>query len=82
VAGAIAKALAMPVAERRERHVALLNEILENNVDKWQGDFLDALRSQDRSAEEIQAAMQAPTFDRPAAKKNGVVSRAASQGRA
>jgi trehalose 6-phosphate synthase len=82
VAGAIAQALAMPLDERRERHAALLNGILENNVDKWQRDFLDALRSQDRSAEEIQAAMQAPTFDRPAAKKNGVVSRAASQGRA
>ena len=81
VAGAIAQALAMPLDERRERHAALLNGILENDVDKWQGDFLDALRSQDRSAEEIKAAMQTPTFD-PAAKQNGVVPGGASQGRA
>jgi trehalose 6-phosphate synthase len=80
VAGAIAQALAMPLDERRERHAALLNGILENNVDKWQGDFLDALRSLDHSAEEIQAATQASTFDRP--KQNGVVPGAASQGRA
>jgi trehalose 6-phosphate synthase len=80
VAGAIAQALAMPLDERRERHAALLNGILENDVDKWQGDFLDALRSLDHSAEEIQAAMQASTFDRP--KQNGVVPGAASQGRA
>ena len=53
VASAIAQALAMPLDERRERHAALLHGILESNVDKWQKDFLDALRSENRAAEEI-----------------------------
>ncbi len=43
VAGAIAQALTMQREERWERHAALLHGILENNVDKWQRDFLDAL---------------------------------------
>ena len=51
VAGAIAQALAMPLDERRERHAALLHGIFENNVDKWQKDFLDALRSENRAAD-------------------------------
>jgi trehalose 6-phosphate synthase len=42
VAGAIAQALAMPLDERRERHAALLHVIIENDVNKWQKDFLDA----------------------------------------
>jgi trehalose 6-phosphate synthase len=45
VAGAIAEALAMPLDERRERHAALMRGIFENDVNKWQRDFLDALRS-------------------------------------
>ena len=44
VAGAIAQALTMPLEERRERHAALLCANLENNVNRWQMDFLDALR--------------------------------------
>jgi trehalose 6-phosphate synthase len=54
VAGAVAQALAMPREERRDRHAALLHGILENNVDKWQKDFLDALRNEVRSAECIE----------------------------
>jgi trehalose 6-phosphate synthase len=44
VAGAVAEALAMPLEERRERHAALKRGIFENDVNKWQRDFLDALR--------------------------------------
>jgi trehalose 6-phosphate synthase len=44
VAGAVAEALAMRLEERRERHAALLHGIFENDVNKWQRDFLDALR--------------------------------------
>jgi trehalose 6-phosphate synthase len=47
VAGAIVQALAMPREERRNRHAALLQAILKNDVKKWQTDFLDALRNQD-----------------------------------
>jgi hypothetical protein len=32
----------MPLDERRERHAALLHVIIENDVNKWQKDFLDA----------------------------------------
>jgi trehalose 6-phosphate synthase len=64
VAGAIAQALAMPLEERRERYSALLRGIVENNVDKWQRDFLDALRSEDRTAEEVRTAMQMSNPDR------------------
>jgi trehalose 6-phosphate synthase len=53
VAGAIAQALTMQLEERRERHAALLHGILENNVDKWQRDFLGALRNEDRTAESL-----------------------------
>ena len=81
VAAALAQALVMPLDERRERHAALMRGILENNVDKWQREFLDALRSEDRTAEEIQAAMQRSTLDRPGTKRNGIVPGAASQGR-
>jgi trehalose 6-phosphate synthase len=81
VAGAIAQALAMPLDERRERHAALIHGILENNVDKWQNDFLDALRSEDRTSEEIRAAMQMSTVDRPGARRSGIVPREAPQER-
>ena len=77
VALAIAQALTMPLEERRERHAALLRGILENNVDKWQKDFLDALRSEARPAEETRAAMRMSSLDRPAAGRNDVVPGAA-----
>ena len=47
VAGAIAQALAMPIEERRERHQALLATILDHDVDRWQREFLTALRGDD-----------------------------------
>jgi trehalose 6-phosphate synthase len=47
VAGAIAQALAMPIEERRARHQALLAAILDYDVDRWQREFLAALRGDD-----------------------------------
>jgi trehalose 6-phosphate synthase len=73
VAGAIAQALPMPLDERRERHAALMHGILENNVDKWQRDFLDALRSENRTGQEIQAAVRRSVLDRPRARRSGAI---------
>jgi trehalose-6-phosphate synthase len=63
VGGAIAQALAMPLDERRERHAALLQGILENNVNKWQRDFLDALRTEYRTAGQFRSLMRESNLD-------------------
>ena len=42
-AQAIQRALRMPLAERRERHAALLRQITEHDVHEWSRNFLDAL---------------------------------------
>jgi trehalose 6-phosphate synthase len=47
VANAIAQALIMPLEERRERHKALLAAVLAYDVDRWQRQFLAALRGGD-----------------------------------
>jgi trehalose 6-phosphate synthase len=47
VASAIAQALTMPIEERRDRHKALLAAVLDHDVDRWQRDFLTALRGED-----------------------------------
>jgi trehalose 6-phosphate synthase len=47
VAGAIAQALMMPLEERCERHQALLAAVLSYDVDRWQREFLEALRGDD-----------------------------------
>jgi trehalose 6-phosphate synthase len=39
----IQRALQMPLAERRERHAALLKRIRTNDVHWWRKEFLDAL---------------------------------------
>jgi trehalose 6-phosphate synthase len=44
VAGALARALAMPLKERRARHEALFAAICEHDVDRWQREFLAAVR--------------------------------------
>jgi trehalose 6-phosphate synthase len=44
VASAIVQALTMPLEERRERHQALLAAVLAYDVDRWQREFLAALR--------------------------------------
>jgi trehalose 6-phosphate synthase len=47
VAGAIGQALTMPLEERRARHHSLLSAISEYDVDRWQQEFLAALRGDD-----------------------------------
>ena len=42
---AIVQALAMPLAERRERHAALMTSVKAQDVEWWQGRFLDHLHS-------------------------------------
>src|ERR1019366_8153360 len=43
VAGAIARAMAMPLAERKTRHAALYAALLRNNISEWGDKFLSAL---------------------------------------
>jgi trehalose 6-phosphate synthase len=54
VAGAIMQALTMGLEERRARHQALLNVICDYDVDRWQREFLAALRGDDGDAHELQ----------------------------
>jgi trehalose 6-phosphate synthase len=44
VASALAQALVMPLEERRARHEALYAKVCEYDVNRWQRDFLTALR--------------------------------------
>jgi trehalose 6-phosphate synthase len=44
VASALAQALVMPLEERRARHEALYAKVCEYNVNRWQREFLTALR--------------------------------------
>ena len=50
VAGALARALAMPIEERRARHEALFANVCKNDVHLWQSKFLIALRGDDEQA--------------------------------
>jgi trehalose 6-phosphate synthase len=59
VAGAIAQALAMPLEERRARHQALLSAVSEYDVDRWQREFLTALRGDDGEKIEFPAPASA-----------------------
>jgi trehalose 6-phosphate synthase len=44
VAGAIANALEMPLAERKERHAATLSRLRQNGGNVWSENFLNSLR--------------------------------------
>ena len=44
VASALAQALGMPLEERRARHKALFANVCEYDVERWQREFLMALR--------------------------------------
>ena len=57
VAGAIAHALAMPLEERRSRHQALLAVVSEYDVDRWQREFLTALRGDDGATDQLSALL-------------------------
>jgi len=44
VASALVQALAMPLRERRARHEVLYAKVCENDLDRWQREFLTALQ--------------------------------------
>lgn len=48
VADAIARALLMPRAERRERWLAMMKKLLAHDITHWRRSFLDALRDAER----------------------------------
>ena len=54
VANAIAQALAMPLEERRARHQALLAVVTDYDLNRWQREFLTALRGDNGSTHELQ----------------------------
>jgi trehalose 6-phosphate synthase len=54
VANALAHALAMPLEERRARHQALLSVICDYDVERWQREFLTALRGDNGNTHELQ----------------------------
>jgi trehalose 6-phosphate synthase len=60
VAGALAQALAMPLAERRSRHEAVFATICEYDVNQWQREFLKALRGADKSVQDSNAMRPMP----------------------
>lgn len=68
VAAALAQALTMPLAERRERHQALWASIADYDIDRWQREYMAAL-SGESDGEEMAAPSRpivaAPT-DSPA----------------
>ena len=54
VANALAQALAMPLEERRARHQALLAVVSDYDVERWQREFLSALRGETGISQELQ----------------------------
>jgi trehalose 6-phosphate synthase len=54
VANAIGQALAMPLEERRARHQALLAVVSGYDLDRWQREFLTALRGENGSSHDLQ----------------------------
>jgi trehalose 6-phosphate synthase len=53
VADGIARALSMPLEERRERHAAQLRRIMERTASDWANDFLADLRSGGATHEQL-----------------------------
>jgi trehalose 6-phosphate synthase len=66
VASAIARALAMPLAERRERHEASLTRLTRNSGADWSTRFLQALRRCPKPLEAPGKATQAKEASFPA----------------
>jgi trehalose 6-phosphate synthase len=76
VANALAQALTMPLEERRARHQALLAIVSNYDVDRWQREFLTALRGENGSRPELQnipsiARSRPGTAASPYARRNG-----------
>ena len=66
VASAIARALVMPLAERRERHAASLTRLVRNSGTDWSMRFLQALRRRPKPLAAPGEANQAKEASRPA----------------
>jgi trehalose 6-phosphate synthase len=64
VANAIAQALDMPLEERRARHQALLAVVSNYDIDRWQQDFMNALRGDNGTTQDLQ---NLPAVVRPSA---------------
>ena len=69
VAAAIARAMAMPLAERKQRHAELYAALLRNDISKWGDRFLRALMPRDKgaAARETQALREFISPTAPAA---------------
>ena len=82
VANALAQALAMPLEERRARHQALLAVVSDYDVERWQREFLTALRSENGSSHELQnmPAIPAVPSGRPASLYPGRIGGLESRG--
>lgn len=48
VAGALNRALTMPLAERISRHAEMLDIIVKNDIDNWQAHFIRDLKKRSR----------------------------------
>jgi trehalose-6-phosphate synthase len=55
----------MPIEERRARHQALLAAILDYDIDRWQREFLAALRGDDDITAAVSGARTRPRRKRP-----------------
>jgi trehalose 6-phosphate synthase len=60
VAVALARALAMPLKERRARQEALFATVCEHNVDQWQQEFLTALRGDEGNGRDCNPLCNTP----------------------
>jgi trehalose 6-phosphate synthase len=74
VAAAIARAVAMPLSERKARHAELYAALLRNDISKWGDKFLAALSPPNRQSEEglsgfMPAAPEAESGRRPATRQ-------------
>ena len=82
VANAMAQALAMPIEERRARHQALLAIISDYDVERWQQEFMSALRGGNGSSHELQnmPMMARSPSERPASLYPGRIGGLESRG--
>jgi len=82
VAAAIAQALAMPLEERRARHRALLAAVSAYDVERWQREFLTALRGDDGTMHDGDntPAVLASRLARPMGHYSTGIGRAVSRG--
>jgi trehalose 6-phosphate synthase len=63
VASALAQALAMPLEERLARHEVLYAKLCEYDVNRWQQEFLTALRREHESFQSDSSNGELPNLD-------------------